>query len=100
MLDRRNWIAITWLMLKFPIGVASLIMAVMLYVLPLVVIVSPHLFPVINISFIGVPIDNFVKAALVSAVGVAVMMVSSKLASRLIRMLGHYTRLMMNSVNR
>ncbi|GGF95883.1 luciferase [Paenibacillus albidus] len=100
MLNRRNWIAIGWLMLKFPIGVASLIVAVMLYVLPLVVIVIPHLFPFINISFMDVPIDNFVKSALVSAVGVALMMVSSRLASRLTRMLGHYTRLMMNSVNR
>jgi len=100
MMNRSNWMAIGWLMLKFPIGVASLIMAVMLYVLPLVVIVFPYLFPIINISIMDVPIDNFAKSVLVSAVGVALMMVSSRLAGRLTRMLGHYTRLMMNSVNR
>lgn len=100
MLDRRNWIAIFWLMLKFPIGIVSLIITAFLYVLPLAMIVIPYLFPLINISLMDVPIDNFAKSVLVSAVGVAYMMVSIRLASCLTRMLGHYTRLMMNSVNR
>lgn len=100
MMNRSNWMAIGWLMLKFPIGAASLIMAFILYVLPLVMIVIPFLFPFINVSFMGVTIDNFAKSALLSALGVAFMMVSSRIVSRLTQMLGHYTRLMMNSVNR
>ncbi|NUU63036.1 sensor domain-containing protein [Paenibacillus agri] len=98
LLNVRNWIAIGWLLLKFPIGILSLISAVLLYAAPLVLIAAPFLYRFINLSFMGV--DSITKAVMVSAIGVVLMMVSYRLAGRLAYWIGGYTRLMIKHVNR
>ncbi|WDM24543.1 sensor domain-containing protein [Paenibacillus polymyxa] len=100
LLNRRNWIAIGWLMLKLPVGILSLISAALLYITPLAMIATPLLFPLFNYYFMGVPIDTVTKSVLVSASGVIFTMVSYRLVNSLTRMLGGYTRLMIKSVNR
>jgi hypothetical protein len=98
LLNERNWIAIGWLLLKFPIGLLSLISAALLYAAPLVLIAAPFLHRFINLSFMGV--DSIIKAVMVSAIGVVLMMVSYRLADRLAYLIGGYTRLMIKHVNR
>lgn len=100
LLNRRNWIAIGWLMLKFPVGILSLISAALLYVAPPVLIAVPFLYPFISLSIMGQAVDTFAKAMMVSATGVVLMMVSCWLANRLARRIGSYTRLMIKHVNR
>ncbi|OZB96529.1 sensor domain-containing protein [Paenibacillus sp. XY044] len=99
LLNLRNWIAIGWLLLKFPIGILSLISAALLYVSPLVLIAAPFLYRFINLSFF-VGVDTIAKAVMVSATGVVLMMVSYRLAGRLAYLIGGYTRLMIKHVNR
>ncbi|MGW8444151.1 sensor domain-containing protein [Paenibacillus sp. S33] len=100
LLNRRNWIAIGWLMLKLPVGILSLISAALLYITPLAMIATPLLFPLFNYYFMGFLVDTVIKSMLVSASGVVFTMVSYRLANSLTRMLGGYTRLMIKSVNR
>lgn len=100
LLNRRNWIAIGWLMLKFPVGILSLVSAALLYVAPPVLIAVPFLYPFISISIMGATVDTFAIAMMVSATGVVLMMVSYWLADRLARWIGGYTRLMIKHVNR
>ncbi|KOS04569.1 MULTISPECIES: sensor domain-containing protein [Paenibacillus] len=100
LLNRRNWIAIGWLMLKLPVGILSLISAALLYITPLAMIATPLLFPFSNYYFMGVLVDTVIKSILVSASGVVFTMVSYRLTNSLTRMLGGYTRLMIKSVNR
>ncbi|MFS8210860.1 sensor domain-containing protein [Paenibacillus sp. SEL1] len=100
LLNRRNWIAIGWLMLKLPVGIFSLISAALLYITPLAMIATPLLFPLFNYYFMGFLIDTVIKSILVSASGVVFTMVSYRLANSLTRMLGGYTHLMIKSVNR
>ncbi|WP_433620599.1 sensor domain-containing protein [Paenibacillus cellulositrophicus] len=100
LMNRRNWNAIGWLMLKFPVGIISLISATLLYVAPLVLIVAPFLYPFISLSFMDAKVDTVAKAVMVSATGVVLMMVSCRLADRLARWIGGYTRLMIKHVNR
>lgn len=100
LLNRRNWIAIGWLMLKFPVGILSLISATLLYVAPPVLIAVPFLYLFINLSFMGATVDTFAKAVMVSATGVVLMMVSYWLADRLARWIGGYTLQMIKHVNR
>lgn len=100
LLNRRNWIAIGWLMLKFPVGILSLISSALLYVAPPVLIAVPFLYPFISLSILGATVDTFAKAMMVSATGIVLMLVSCWLADRLARWIGGYTRLMIKHVNR
>ncbi|PAF33392.1 sensor domain-containing protein [Paenibacillus sp. 7516] len=100
LLNRRNWIAIGWLMLKFPVGILSLVSAALLYVAPPVLFVVPFLYPFISLSIMGATVDTFAKAMMVSATGIILMLVSYWLADRLARWIGGYTRLMIKHVNR
>lgn len=100
LLNRRNWIAIGWLMLKFPVGILSLVSAALLYVAPPVLIAVPFLYPFISLSIMGATVDTFAKAMMVSAAGIVLMMVSYWLADRLARWIGGYTRQMIKHVNR
>lgn len=100
LLNRRNWIAIGWLMLKFPVGILSLVSATLLYVAPPVLIAVPFLYPFISLSIMGATVDTFAKAMMVSATGIVLMLVSYWLAERLARWIGGYTRLMIKHVNR
>ncbi|MFF2911561.1 sensor domain-containing protein [Paenibacillus sp. NPDC057934] len=98
LLNVRNWIAMGWLLLKFPIGILSLISAALLYAAPLVLIAAPFLYRFINLSFMGV--DTIAKAVMVSATGVVLMVLNYWLAGRLAYLIGAYTRLMIKHVNR
>lgn len=100
LLNRRNWIAIGWLMLKFPVGILSLISMALLFLAPPVLIAVPFLYPFISLSFMGATVDTFAIAMMVSGTGVVLMMVSYWLAGRLAHWIGGYTRLMINHVNR
>ncbi|TVX95211.1 sensor domain-containing protein [Cohnella terricola] len=100
LLNRRNWIAIGWLLLKFPIGILSLIGAALLYAAPLVLIAVPFFYPFISLSFMGASVDTVAKAVMMSATGVVLMLVSYRLSGRLARLIGGYTRLMIKHVNR
>lgn len=98
--DPRNWIAISWLMLKFLIGLLCLLSAAILYVTPLLFILAPLFIPVFNMQIIGIPIDTFTKSLLVSAVGILLTFVSAWLANGLVRLIGGYTHQMIKMLNR
>ncbi|MFF2092171.1 sensor domain-containing protein [Paenibacillus sp. NPDC058174] len=100
LMNLRRWIAIGWLLLKFPVGILSLMIAVLLYAVPLVLIAVPFLYPFLNLSFMGASVDTVAQAMTLSATGVVLLMVSCRLADRLARLMGGYTRLMIKHVNR
>ncbi|GGG71874.1 sensor domain-containing protein [Paenibacillus radicis (ex Gao et al. 2016)] len=100
LMNQRNWIAIGWLLLKFPVGILCLMSVALLYAVPLVLVAIPFLYPFLNLSFISASVDTAAKAVTLSATGVILLMVSYKLANRLVRLIGGYTRLMIKQVNR
>lgn len=62
--NNSNWRAIFWLMQKFFIGIMSLICAILLYVTPLVFIVTPLLFRYFNIYLLGISVNSWTEAFL------------------------------------
>jgi hypothetical protein len=100
LLDHRNWSAISWLMLKFIIGLIALISAVFVYVAPALFILTPVLFQVVDIQLMGMPIDTFTKSLYTMAGGFVLAIVGAWLGNGLVRMVGGYTRHMINRLIR
>ncbi|MGI2295982.1 sensor domain-containing protein [Paenibacillus sp. GXUN7292] len=98
--DRRNWVAVFWLMQKFIIGLLSLICFVLLYLMPIIFILSPLLYRYINIQFIFIPIDTYLKSFMLMTLGVVLCIISFKLADKLAKSIGRYTKRMMEQLNR
>jgi hypothetical protein len=99
LLDRRNWQAVLWLMLKFGIGLFSLISACVLYVIPLLLILAPILVCVFNVYFFGLVIDTRQESLLMTAAGLVVILPFGWIGHRLVCMIGMYTRHIIQSLS-
>ncbi|OAB44436.1 luciferase [Paenibacillus glacialis] len=98
LLDPRNWRAILWLMQKLIVGLVCLICAVILYIVPITLILTPFLMPFEGIYFMNMPIDTLPKSLLIMVVGIILAIFGSWLGNRIVRMIGNYTRLMIKAI--
>ncbi|OPH53479.1 hypothetical protein BC351_06335 [Paenibacillus ferrarius] len=92
--DVRNWRTICWLMLKFVIGLVSILCAVLFYVAPLMFMVTPLLYKYIDVTIMGMTIQTLKEALLIMLVGVILMGIGHYLGNGLVKMIGGYTRFM------
>ncbi|QQN86564.1 sensor domain-containing protein [Bacillus toyonensis] len=97
-LNSSNWRAIFWLMQKFFIGIMSLICAVLLYVTPIVCIVTPLLFRYFNIYLLGIAMDSWTKAFFVMIIGCIFIWIRICIGNCLVRIIGIYTRTMFKAI--
>lgn len=97
-LNNSNWRAIFWLMQKFFIGIISLICAVLLYVMPLVCIVTPLLFRYFNIYLLGIAVNSWETAIFVMIVGFILIWIHNLIGNGLVRIIGMYTRSMFKAI--
>ncbi|OJE41936.1 histidine kinase [Bacillus proteolyticus] len=97
-LNSSNWRAIFWLMQKFFVGIMSLICAVLLYVTPLVCIVTPLLFRYFNIYLFGITMNSWTKVFLVMIVGCILIWVRICIGNCLVRIIGMYTSTMFKAI--
>ncbi|MFE4572645.1 sensor domain-containing protein [Paenibacillus chitinolyticus] len=92
--DRRNWTIIGWLMLKFPLGLLALLLAVLCYIAPVIFILVPLAVPYLDIYFAGIRVDTFVKSLFVMAGGVLLAYAGAKLGRSSALLVGRYIRQM------
>ncbi|MGW9125459.1 sensor domain-containing protein [Paenibacillus chitinolyticus] len=92
--DRRNWTIIGWLMLKFPLGLLVLLLAVLCYIAPVIFILVPLAVPYLDIYFAGIRVDTFVKSLFVMAGGVLLAYAGAKLGRSSALLVGRYIRQM------
>lgn len=97
-LNNSNWRAIFWLMQKFFVGIMSLICVVLLYVMPLVCIVTPLLFRSFNIYLLGIAVNSWEKAIFVMIVGFILIWIHNLIGNCLVRIIGMYTRSMFKAI--
>jgi hypothetical protein len=97
-LNNSNWRAIFWLMQKFFVGIMSLICAVLLYVMPLVCIVTPLLFRCFNIYLLGIAVNSWETAIFVMIVGFILIWIHNLIGNCLVRIIGMYTRSMFKAI--
>ncbi|SEG49913.1 sensor domain-containing protein [Paenibacillus sp. UNC499MF] len=90
--DRRNWTIIGCLMLKFPLGLLALLLAVLCYIAPVIFILVPLAVPYLDINVAGMPVDTFVKSLFVMAGGVLLAFAGAKLGWSSALLAGRYTR--------
>jgi len=98
--DGRNWFAVFWLMQKFAIGLVSLVSVAVLYVAPLALLLAPLLYRYIDMNLIFMQVDTLAKALLTMAVGLVLAAISFMLSGRLAKIMGGYTRSMIQQLNR
>ncbi|NEW04947.1 luciferase [Paenibacillus sp. SYP-B3998] len=98
LMDRRNWSAIFWLMQKLVIGLVCLIGTVVLYIMPLILILTPFLAPYINIQILGMPINTLTKSLSVMVIGLALAALGLWIGEGAVRMCGVYTRHMIKAI--
>ncbi|MGE6599678.1 sensor domain-containing protein [Bacillus proteolyticus] len=97
-LNSSNWRAIFWLMQKFFIGIMSLTCAILLYVTPLVFIVTPLLFRYFNIYLLGIAMNSWAKAFFVMIIGCILIWIRICIGNCLVRIIGIYTRTMFKAI--
>ncbi|MEC0300446.1 sensor domain-containing protein [Peribacillus frigoritolerans] len=97
-LNSNNWRAIFWLMQKFFIGVISLICAVILYVAPLVFIVTPLLFQYLEIYLLGVTVNSWKESICVMIAGGILSWIRTCIGNSLVQIIGKYTISMFNAI--
>ncbi|HDR3494094.1 sensor domain-containing protein [Bacillus wiedmannii] len=97
-LNNSNWRAIFWLMQKFFIGIMSLICAILLYVMPLVCIVTPLLFRYFNIYLLGITMDSWTKTFFVMIIGCILIWIRICIGNCLVQIIGIYTRTMFKAI--
>ncbi|NSL68123.1 sensor domain-containing protein [Bacillus toyonensis] len=97
-LKNSNWRAIFWLMQKIFVGIMSLICAVLLYVMPIVCIVTPLLFQYFNIYLLGIAVNSWETAIFVMIVGFILIWIHNLIGNDLVRIIGMYTRLMFKAI--
>lgn len=98
--DRRTWSAVFWLMQKFVIGIFSLISAIIFYVMPLMLLLTPLLYRYIDMNIIFIQIDTFPKSLLIMFMGIVFTAISIKMVDGLTKKFGGYTRSMIQQLNR
>jgi hypothetical protein len=93
-LDEHNWRAIMGLMMQFLIGMVSLICAVLFYLAPLLLMLSPvlYVFGVTSISLFGIENKSLNISLFFMLLGVALLFIGTYLGNGLVKMIGRYTR--------
>ncbi|ALQ68837.1 sensor domain-containing protein [Bacillus thuringiensis] len=97
--DRRTWSAVYWLMQKFAIGIISLIIATIFYVMPLMLLLVPLLYRYIEMNIIFIRIDTFAKSLFVMLMGIIFTSISIRIVDSLTQKIGGYTRSMIRQLN-
>ncbi|MEC3160230.1 sensor domain-containing protein [Bacillus thuringiensis] len=97
-LNNSNWRAIFWLMQKFFVGIMSLMCAVLLYVMPLVCIITPLFFRYFNIYLLGIAVNSWETAIFVMIAGFILIWIHNLIGNWLVRMIGMYTRSMFKAI--
>ncbi|KFM95579.1 histidine kinase [Bacillus clarus] len=97
-LNSSNWRTVFWLMQKFFVGIMSLICAVLLYVTPLVFIITPLLFQYFNIYLLGIAMNSWAKAIFVMIIGCILIWIRICIGNCLVRIIGIYTRTMFKAI--
>ncbi|MES9692271.1 histidine kinase [Bacillus toyonensis] len=97
-LNNSNWRAIFWLMQKIFVGIMSLICAVLLYIMPIVCIVTPLLFQYFNIYLLGIAVNSWETAIFVMIVGFILIWIHNLIGNDLVRIIGMYTRFMFKAI--
>lgn len=98
--DRRNWLAVFWLMQKLVIGLVSLVSVAVLYLTPLAFLLAPILYRYIDMNVIFMQVDTFAKSLLIMVLGAVLSAISVKLGDRLAKTFGGYTRTMIQQLDR
>lgn len=97
-LNNSNWRAIFWLMQKIFVGIMSLICAVLLYVMPILCIVTPLLFQHFNIYLLGIAVNSWETAIFVMIVGFILIWIHNLIGNDLVRIIGMYTHFMFKAI--
>ncbi|MDA2385726.1 histidine kinase, partial [Bacillus cereus] len=71
---------------------------VLLYVMPLVCIVTPLLFRYFNIYLLGIAVNSWETAIFVMIVGFILIWIHNLIGNRLVRIIGMYTRSMFKAI--
>lgn len=98
--DRRNWLAVFWLMQKLVIGLVSLVSVAVLYLTPFAFLLAPILYRYIDMNVIFMQVDTFAKSLLIMVLGAVLAAISVKLGDRLAKTFGGYTRTMIQQLDR
>ncbi|WP_459500555.1 sensor domain-containing protein [Bacillus sp. C1] len=97
-LKSNNWRAIFWLMQKFFVGVISLLCAVILYIAPLVFILTLLLFQFFDIYLLGIAVNSWEKAIFVMISGGILIWIRIHIGNSLIHIFGMYTHSMFKAI--
>ncbi|MDK8181814.1 sensor domain-containing protein [Paenibacillus sp. UMB4589-SE434] len=94
LLNSNNWNTVLWLMLKLIIGIGSLLCAVVLYVIPLLMLLTPFLYPIVEMNFLNMSVQSLESSLVVCGLGMIGMIASYWLSNRIIMIVGSYSRLL------
>ncbi|WP_188067366.1 sensor domain-containing protein [Brevibacillus brevis] len=100
LMDVRNWISVYWLMKKFVIGCISLVIGVFIYIAPIGFVVTPLLYPYLELTFFGIRVDSELMALQIMSLGFILMIGCSMIGNGLVQLIGGYTRLMFKAIRR
>lgn len=100
LLDRRNWKAIFWLMQKLVVGLVCLICAAVLYIVPMLFMLAPLLFPFVDINVMSIPVNTWAKSLVMLTAGGSLALAGSWFGDGLVLLAGGYTRHMYNDLRR
>lgn len=92
--DIRNWKAVSVLMLKFIVGIASLFSAVIFFIVPILWILAPCISSFADINVGHIRIDTLPKSLLMMGVGLLFAYAGSWAAKGAARWTGRYTQWM------
>ncbi|AJS60626.1 hypothetical protein UB51_21635 [Paenibacillus sp. IHBB 10380] len=98
LLDASNWKVICWLLLKFVIGLVSIICAALFYVAPLIFLLAPILYRLNNFTFFGMEIRTLGDSLLIMLAGAVLIWIGSYLGNGLVKMIGGHTRRMVEGL--
>ncbi|MFA4134235.1 MULTISPECIES: sensor domain-containing protein [unclassified Brevibacillus] len=100
LMDVRNWVSVYWLMQKFFIGCLSLVIGVLIYLAPICFVVTPLLYPYLELTFFGIRVDSDLMALQIMSLGFILMIGCSMIGKGLVQLIGGYTRSMFKAIRR
>jgi len=98
LLDASNWKVIFWLLLKFVMGLVSIICATLFYLTPLIFLLAPILYPLSHFTFFGMEIRTLGESLLIMLAGAVLIWIGSYLGNGLVKMIGGHTRRMVEGL--
>ncbi|EJL23909.1 sensor domain-containing protein [Brevibacillus sp. BC25] len=100
LMNVKNWISVYWLMQKFVIGCISLVIGVLIYIAPICFVVTPLLYPYLELTFFEIRVDSDLMALQIMSLGFILMIGCSMIGNGLVQLIGGYTRLMFKAIRR